>query len=340
MAAEIKSAAPADKRTADKWCRRWQMLLARKATFDKATAAVRALPYRMGTRRLLGRIQGGVEAMGFGKFGLRCGGVLEAKKRLGEVVVGVGEGGIEADGFAVTDRGVLKFSGVEESGAQVEAEIGIIGLEGNEFLERSDGVAEFVGSQLAVGETDEGVSVVGFLGVGLLVVVGGLGVILFPVVSVGEIVKRVEVSGIERASAFEGLIGVGDFALIELGLTECEEDIGLVRLEDETLIEGGDGLIVAFGLGVEIAEMRPSCRLLGMAGGEFVVSGDGFMGLARLIESTGIVLEYVGLVGLEVVGVPEVGDGFGRFVLGEKPGTEIVEGVDIFWAKSDGGSEG
>lgn len=83
--------------------------------------------------------------MGFGEFGLGGLGIVEAEERHGEVVVGVGEGGIEADGLAVARGGFLKFSGVEESGALVEAKIRVIGLQGNEFLIGGDGIVKFVG---------------------------------------------------------------------------------------------------------------------------------------------------------------------------------------------------
>ena len=170
---------------------------------DKTQIAKRKVRSVAGDAGLFGQgIQGGVEAVGFGEFGLSGFGVVEAEQGHSEIEVGVREIGIEANGLAVAGGGVLIFSGVEESGALIETEIGIVGLEGNQFLVSGNGIIELIGGKLAIGEADQRVGEVGFLGVGFLVVGRGFGVVLLVVGGVPEIVEGVEVVGLEGENSF------------------------------------------------------------------------------------------------------------------------------------------
>ena len=80
-----------------------------------------------------------------GKLRLRGFGIVQAKQRHAEIIVGVRERRIQADGFAIIGSSVLKFSRAEESSAGVEADIGVVRLHGYQFLIGGDGVIKFVG---------------------------------------------------------------------------------------------------------------------------------------------------------------------------------------------------
>jgi hypothetical protein len=90
-----------------------------------------------------------VEAMNFGKFGLRRLGVVKAEQRHPQIIVSVRESRIEPHGFAVLCSGILVFPCVEKSSAVIEPDIGILRLQRHQSLLKKSARGRFYLRRLA-----------------------------------------------------------------------------------------------------------------------------------------------------------------------------------------------
>ena len=119
---------------------------------------------------LFGGIQARVQAMRLGKLCLSGLGVVEAEQSHPQVIVCMGKCRVEAQSFAVTGGGILKFPCVEQCSAEVESYIHIIRFQRNQFFVGGNGIFQFVGGQLARAEPDERVRKVWLLREGFFVI--------------------------------------------------------------------------------------------------------------------------------------------------------------------------
>ena len=195
--------------------------------------------------------------MRFGKLCLSGLGVVEAEQSHPQIIVCMGKCRVEAHSLAVTDGGILKFPCVEQCSAEVEPHIRIMRFQRNQFFVGGNGTFPFVSGQLARAEPDERVRKVWLLREGFFVIGSRLGVFLLRVVRITQIVCRIELVGLKRETVLIRLDRIAEFALIGLRLPEREQDLRLVMFEGQAFLEGGGGLVVAFG---SISIMPPYSR--------------------------------------------------------------------------------